>query len=62
MSNKNIIECKCGKPYKKSYIISQLQKNEHKNILKYGKIYMRNVKKIKLSANVVKLLIIVEII
>ena len=37
MDNKIIIECECGRPYKKCYIKSHLQSNEHKYFLKYNR-------------------------
>ncbi len=37
MSDKNIIECKCGRPYNKSYIKSHIRSNEHKRFIEQGK-------------------------
>jgi len=40
MNDNNIIECKCGRPYKKSYIKNHVRSNEHKYFIEHDKIYI----------------------
>jgi len=37
MDNKNLVDCECGRPYRKCYIASHLKSNEHKYFIENGK-------------------------